>query len=82
MRTNNNADAPRQGERPRVCCHQRRDTTARLEGPTLAESQYRKKKSDFKKEYLHEKNQVYIHPDGAVAAAGGTGFADAPEKAG
>ena len=27
---------------------QRRDTTARLEGPTLAENQYRKKKSDFK----------------------------------
>ena len=28
---------------------QRRDTTAQLEGPTLAENQYRKKKSDFKK---------------------------------
>ena len=27
---------------------QRRDTTAQLEGPTLAENQYRKKKSDFK----------------------------------
>ena len=37
MRSNSNADAPRQGERPRFCCHQRHDTTAQLEGPTLAE---------------------------------------------
>ena len=37
-----NADAPRQGERPHFCCHQRRDTTAQLEGPTLAEGKHRK----------------------------------------
>ncbi len=42
MRTNSKADAPRQGERPRFCCHQRRDTTAQLEGPTLAEGKHRK----------------------------------------
>ena len=40
------ADAPRQGERPHFCCHQRHDTTAQLEGHTLAERQHRKKKSD------------------------------------
>ena len=50
MRANSSADDPRQGERPRICCHQRRDITARLEGQTLAESQYRKKKSDFRKD--------------------------------
>ena len=49
MRSNSNADAPRQGERPRFCCHQRRDTTAQLEGQTLAENQYRKKKFEIKK---------------------------------
>jgi len=47
--TNSKADAPRQGERPHFCCHQRRDTTARLEGPTLAEIQYRKEESEIKK---------------------------------
>ena len=31
-----------------VLLSQWRDTTALLEGPTLAENQYRKKKSDFK----------------------------------
>ena len=41
------ADAPRQGERPRFCCHQRRDTTAQLEGQTLAENQHRKEKSEI-----------------------------------
>ena len=41
------ADAPRQGERPRICCHQRRDTTAQLEGQTLAEALIRKEKSSF-----------------------------------
>lgn len=41
-----NADAPRQGERPHFCCHQRHDTTAQLEGHTLAERQHRKKKSE------------------------------------
>ena len=50
MRSNSNADAPHQGERPQFCCHQRHDTTARLEGQTLAENQYRKKKSDFRKD--------------------------------
>ena len=49
MRSNSNADDPRQGERPRFCCHQRRDTTAQLEGQTLAENQYRKKKFEIKK---------------------------------
>ena len=42
MRKNSKADAPRQGERPHFCCHQRRDTTAQLEGPTLAEGKHRK----------------------------------------
>ena len=45
-----NADASRQGERPRVCCHQRRDTTAQLEGQTLAENQYRKKNLNLRKD--------------------------------
>mgnify|MGYP004618147597 CR=1 FL=1 len=40
-------DAPRQGERPRICCHQRRDTTAQLEGPTLLELAQRKEKRAF-----------------------------------
>ena len=47
MRSNSKADAPRQGERPRFCCHQRCDTTAQLEGPTLAENQHRKEKSEI-----------------------------------
>lgn len=59
MRTNNNADAPRQGERPRVCCHQHRDTTAQLEGPTLAEIQYRKKKPKIEKKKLYARNQAH-----------------------
>lgn len=42
------ADALHQGERPRVCCHQRRDTTAQLEGQTLAENKCRKEKSEIK----------------------------------
>ena len=41
------ADAPRQGERPRFCCHLRRDTTAQLEGPTLLELAQRKEKRAF-----------------------------------
>ena len=40
-----NADAPHQGERPRAYCHKHRDITAQPEGQTLAENQYRKKKS-------------------------------------
>ena len=73
---------PRQGERPRFCCHQRHDTTAQLEGPTLSENQYRKKKSDFKEGHLYAKNQMHIHPAGDIDAAGGIGFVDVPEKAG
>ena len=44
---NSSTDAPRQGERPRFCCHQRCDTTAQLEGSTLAENQHRKEKSEI-----------------------------------
>ena len=40
-------DAPRQGERLRFCCHQRHDTTAQLEGPTLLELAQRKEKRAF-----------------------------------
>ena len=74
MRTNNNADAPRQGERPRVCCHQRCDTTAQLEEPTLAENQHRKEKSEIQEGDLYVKDQIHIHPAGTVNAADGTGF--------
>ena len=41
------AGAPRQGERPRACCHQRHDTTALLEGLTLLELAQRKEKRAF-----------------------------------
>lgn len=41
------AGAPRQGERPHFCCHQRRDTMAQLEGPTLLELAQRKEKRAF-----------------------------------
>ena len=44
MRANSKADAPRQGERPQFCCHQRRDSAAQLEGNTLVENYCRKKK--------------------------------------
>ena len=68
------ADAPRQGERPHFCCHQCRDTTAQLEGQTLAEKQYRKRNLKSRREEFYEKVQVHIHPAGAVDALDGTGF--------
>ena len=68
------ADALHQGERPRICCHQRRDTAAQLEGQTLAENQYRKKNLKSRMEEIYEKNQVHIWPAGAVDALDGTGF--------
>ena len=87
MRTNNNADAPRQGERPRVCCHQRCDTTAQLEGPTLAEKQYRKKNLNLRKDVSMRKikfisillvlSMLLTVPVFAFS----TGFTDVSEKA-
>ena len=81
------ADAPRQGERPRICCHQRRDTTARLEGPTLAENQYRKKNLNLKKDVSMRKikfisillvlSMLLTVPVFAFS----TGFTDVSEKA-
>ena len=54
------ADAPRQGERPRFCCHQRRDTTAQLEGQTLAENQHRKEKSEIQEGRISMRKSKFI----------------------
>ncbi len=56
-----NADAPHQGERPRAYCHKHRDITAQPEGQTLAENQYRKKKS---KGHCHVQRPQRGHDDG------------------
>lgn len=87
MRSNSNADDPRQGERPRFCCHQRRDTTAQLEGPTLAEKQYRKKNLNLRKDVSMRKikfisillvlSMLLTVPVFAFS----TGFTDVSEKA-
>ena len=87
MRTNNNADAPRQGERPRVCCHQRCDTTAQLEGPTLAENQHRKEKSEIQEGRISMRKIKFISILLVLsmlltvpAFAFSTGFTDVSEK--
>ena len=87
MRSNSNADDPRQGERPRFCCHQRHDTTAQLEGPTLAEKQYRKKNLNLRKDVSMRKikfisillvlSMLLTVPVFAFS----TGFTDVSEKA-
>ena len=77
---NSNADAPRQGERPRVCCHQCRDTTAQLEEQTLAEKQYRKRNLKSRREEFYEKVQVHIHPADAVDAADGKITKEEPSR--
>ena len=82
-----NADAPRQGERPHFCCHECRDTTAQLEGPTLAENQYRKKNLNLRKDVSMRKikfisillvlSMLLTVPVFAFS----TGFTDVSEKA-
>ena len=57
--TNSERGRSHQGERPHFCCHQRRDTTAQLEGPTLAEIQCRKKKPKIEKKKLYARNQAH-----------------------
>ena len=88
MRTNNNADAPRQGERPRVCCHQRCDTTAQLEEPTLAENQHRKEKSEIQEGRISMRKIKFISILLVLSMlltvpvfAFSTGFTDVSEKA-
>ena len=87
MRSNSNADDPRQGERPRFCCHQRRDTTAQLEGPTLAEKQYRKKNLNLRKDVSMRKIKfisILLVPSMLLTVpvfAFSTGFTDVSEKA-
>ena len=84
---NSSTDAPRQGERPCFCCHQRRDTTAPLEGPTLAENQYRKKNLNLRKDVSMRKIKfisillVLSMLLTVPAFAFSTGFTDVSEKA-